>query len=300
MTGALEGRRVLITGAGRGMGREHARLFAAEGARVVVNDNGAERDGQGHDPAVVAAIAAELKDAGGEVLANDDDMATMAGAEAAVDSAVEAWGGLDVVVNNAGILRDRMFVNMTEDEWDVVIRGHLKSTFCTTRVAAGRWRDRTKAGEEVHAAVVNVSSTSGLMGAVGQSNYGAAKAGIAAMTVILAEELGRYGVRCNAIVPVARTRMTEEVAGIADVVRAPEDPAEFDVFHPANVAPVVAWLATESCSATGRVLYVRGGEVRLVEGWHYVRSWEHGGPTSIADVDEALGALLASPVGESP
>ncbi|HEU5302464.1 MAG TPA: SDR family NAD(P)-dependent oxidoreductase [Acidimicrobiia bacterium] len=296
MTGALEGRRVLVTGAGRGMGREHARLFAAEGARVVVNDTGVERDGTGHDPSVVGAIAAELTDAGAEVLASDDDVATMAGAEAAVATAVDAWGGLDVVVNNAGILRDRMFVNMTEDEWDAVIRGHLKSTFCTTRVAAGRWRDRTKAGDEVHAAVVNVSSTSGLMGAVGQSNYGAAKAGIAAMTVILAEELGRYGVRCNAIVPVARTRMTEEVAGIADVVRAPDDPAEFDVFHPAHVAPVVAWLATEACPVTGRVLYVRGGEVRLVEGWHYVQSWEHGGPTSIAEVDAALGAMLA---GES-
>ncbi len=294
MTGALEGRRILVTGAGRGMGREHARLFAAEGARVVVNDNGAERDGQGHDPSVVAAIAAELADSGAEVLANDDDMATLAGAEAAVGSAIDAWGGLDVVVNNAGILRDRMFVNMTEDEWDAIIRGHLKSTFCTTRVAAGHWRDRTKSGEEVRASVVNVSSTSGLMGAVGQSNYGAAKAGIAAMTVILAEELARYGVRCNAIVPVARTRMTEEVAGIADVVRAPEDPSVFDVFHPANVAPVVAWLATEGCAANGRVLYVRGGEVRLVEGWHYVQTWEHGGPTSIADVDEALGALLSS------
>jgi len=279
------------------MGREHARLFAAEGARVVVNDTGAERDGTGRDPSVVGAIVAELVDAGGEVLASDDDVATMAGAEAAVAAAVGAWGGLDVVVNNAGILRDRMFVNMTEDEWDAVIRGHLKSTFCATRVAAGHWRDRTKAGDEVHAAVVNVSSTSGLMGAVGQSNYGAAKAGIAAMTVILAEELGRYGVRCNAIVPVARTRMTEEVAGIADVVRAPDDPAEFDVFHPAHVAPVVAWLASEACPATGRVLYVRGGEVRLVEGWHYVQSWEHGGPTSIAEVDAALGAMLA---GESP
>lgn len=274
------------------MGREHARLFAAEGARVVVNDTGAGRDGTGHDPAVVGTIAAELTDAGAEVLASEDDIATMAGAEAAVAVAVDAWGGLDVVVNNAGILRDRMFVNMTEDEWDAVIRGHLKSTFCTTRVAAGHWRDRTKSGDEVRAAVVNVSSTSGLMGAVGQSNYGAAKAGIAAMTVILAKELGRYGVRCNAIVPVARTRMTEEVAGIADVVRAPDDPAEFDVFHPAHVAPVVAWLATEGCPATGRVLYVRGGEVRLVEGWHYVQSWEHGGPTSIAEVDAALGAML--------
>ena len=281
------------------MGREHARLFAAEGARVVVNDNGAEADGLGDDAAVIGAVVDELVSGGAEVLGSDHDVATMAGAEAAIGLAVDAWGGLDVVVNNAGILRDRMFVNMTEDEWDAVVRGHLKSTFCTTRIAAGLWRERTKGGEDVQASVVNVSSTSGLMGAVGQSNYGAAKAGIAAMTVILAEELARYGVRCNAIVPVARTRMTEEVAGIADVVRAPDDPATFDIFHPANVSPVVAWLATQGCTATGRLFYVRGGEVRLLEGWHYVRSWEHGGPTTIDQVDEALTTLLDDATGAS-
>ena len=230
----------MITGAGRGMGREHARLFAAEGARIVVNDAGAERDGTGSDAAVAAAIAEELTSAGAEVVASDHDVATSGGAQAVIDLALGTWGRLDVLVNNAGILRDRMFVNMTEEEWDSVIRGHLRSTFSTTRIAAGHWRDRTKAGEEVRASVVNVSSTSGLIGAVGQSNYGAAKAGIAAMTVILAEELGRYGVRINAIVPVARTRMTEEVAGIADVVRVPDDPGVFDTFHPGNVSPVVA------------------------------------------------------------
>jgi NAD(P)-dependent dehydrogenase (short-subunit alcohol dehydrogenase family) len=274
------------------MGREHARLFAAEGARVVVNDTGAERDGTGNDPGVVGAIADELRSAGAEVVVSDHDVATTEGAQAAIDLALGTWGRLDVLVNNAGILRDRMFVNMTEEEWDSVISGHLRSTFSTTRIAAGHWRDRTKAGDDVRASVVNVSSTSGLLGAVGQSNYGAAKAGIAAMTVILAEELGRYGVRINAIVPVARTRMTEEVVGIADLVRAPADPAVFDTFHPGNVSPVVAWLATEACPATGRVLYVKGGEVRLVEGWHYSGTWEHDGRGTVAEVGDALGALL--------
>jgi len=292
MTNSLEGRVAVITGAGRGMGREHARLFAAEGARVVVNDTGAERDGTGSDPTVAAAVADELTSAGSEVVASDHDVATTEGAQAVIDLALGTWGRLDVLVNNAGILRDRMFVNMTEDEWDSVIRGHLRSTFSTTRIAAGHWRDRTKAGEEVRASVVNVSSTSGLIGAVGQSNYGAAKAGIAAMTVILAEELGRYGVRINAIVPVARTRMTEEVAGIADVVRVPDDPGVFDTFHPGNVSPVVAWLATEACAVTGRVLYVKGGEVRVVEGWHYGETWEHEGRATVAEVGSALGALL--------
>ena len=291
-TGALAGRVAVITGAGRGMGREHARLFAAEGARVVVNDTGARADGTEADAAVVTAIAEELRASGAEVVASDHDVATTEGAQAAIDLALGTWGRLDVLVNNAGILRDRMFVNMTDDEWDTVIRGHLRSTFSTTRIAAGHWRDRKKAGEDPRASVVNVSSTSGLLGAVGQSNYGAAKAGIAALTVIIAEELGRYGVRVNAIVPVARTRMTEDVAGIADRVRAPDDPAVFDIFDPANVSPVVAWLATEACPATGRVLYVRGGEVRVVEGWHYADTWEHEGRGSIAEVGEALGKLL--------
>jgi NAD(P)-dependent dehydrogenase (short-subunit alcohol dehydrogenase family) len=289
--GALDGRVVVVTGAGRGMGREHARLLAAEGAALVVNDTGAERDGTGGDPAVVEAVAAELAARGAAVVATADDVSTMDGAERTVAAAVDGWGRLDALVNNAGILRDRMFVNMTEDDWDAVVRGHLRSTFCTTRRAAGHWRDRSKAGEEVRAAVVNVSSTSGLLGSVGQTNYGAAKAGIAALTVILAQELGRYGVRVNAIVPVARTRMTEEVAGIADVVRAPADPAAFDVYDPANVSPVVAWLVSEACPATGRVLYVRGGEVRVMEGWHHGRMVERDGRWTVPALGAALGDL---------
>jgi NAD(P)-dependent dehydrogenase (short-subunit alcohol dehydrogenase family) len=278
----------VITGAGRGMGREHARRFGAEGASVVVNDTGTERDGTGSDPEVIGAVAAELSALGVPVAASADDVTTMDGAARAIGLAVETWGRVDVLVNNAGILRDRMFVNMTEDDWDAVVRGHLRSTFCTTRVAAGHWRARTKDGEAVQASVVNVSSTSGLLGAVGQSNYGAAKAGIAAMTVILAEELGRYGVRANAIVPVARTRMTEEVAGIAELVRAPDDPAEFDTYHPANVSPVVAWLGTTDCPLTGQVVYVRGGELRVMEGWRQGPVLPHDGPRTVADCARAL------------
>ncbi|HSO95577.1 MAG TPA: SDR family NAD(P)-dependent oxidoreductase [Acidimicrobiia bacterium] len=286
--GALEGRVAVITGAGRGMGREHARLFAAEGASLVLNDTGAGRDGTGTDPDVVGAVADELRSQGVSVAVSTDDVTTMDGAEHAIGLGIERWGRVDVLVNNAGILRDRMFVNMTEDDWDAVVRGHLRSTFCTTRVGAGHWRTRTKDGEAVQAGVINVSSTSGLLGAVGQSNYGAAKAGIAAMTLILAQELGRYGVRVNAIVPVARTRMTEEVAGIADLVRAPEDPGVFDTYHPANVSPVVAWLATEGCPLTGQVIYVRGGELRVMEGWRMGPVLEHDGPRTVADCARAL------------
>jgi NAD(P)-dependent dehydrogenase (short-subunit alcohol dehydrogenase family) len=290
--GALDGRVAVITGAGRGMGREHARCFAAEGASVVVNDTGGGRDGEGSDPACAEAVAAEIRDAGGAALASADDVTTMAGAERAVTAALDAWGRLDALVNNAGVLRDRMFVNMTEDDFDAVVRGHLRSTFCATRIAAGHWRERTKAGDPVRAAVVNVTSTSGLLGAVGQTNYGAAKAGIAAMTVILAQELERYGVRVNAIVPVARTRMTEEVAGIADLVRAPDDPAAFDTYHPANVSPLVAWLASEDCPASGLVLYVRGEQVRIMEGWHYTTSVEHPGRWTVAALAGALAGRI--------
>jgi NAD(P)-dependent dehydrogenase (short-subunit alcohol dehydrogenase family) len=289
--GALDGRVVVITGAGRGMGREHARLAAAEGASVVVNDSGTGRDGTGSDASVAEAVAAELAADGADVRASTDDVTTMDGAQRAVGAALAAWGRVDALVNNAGVLRDRMFVNMTEDDWDVVVRGHLRSTFCASRVAAGHWRERTKAGEAVQASLVNVSSTSGLLGTVGQTNYGAAKAGVAALSVILAEELGRYGARVNAIVPVARTRMTEEVAGVADVVRAPDDAGAFDAYHPANVSPLVAWLASAGCPLTGRVLYVRGGEIRVMDGWHQGERFAHDGPWTVASCAGALSAL---------
>jgi NAD(P)-dependent dehydrogenase (short-subunit alcohol dehydrogenase family) len=290
--GILDGRVVIITGAGRGMGREHARLCAAEGASVVVNDLGCERDGTGSDPTIAEAVADEIVASGGAAVANADDVATMAGAQKLVDQAVERFGRLDALINNAGVLRDRMFVNMSEDEWDSCIRGHLKAAFCPTRIAAAYWRDLFKAGEAVQAAVVSTSSTSGLIGQAGQSNYGAAKAGIAAMTVILAEELGRYGVRANAITPVARTRMTEETPGVADLVKRPEDPAAFDVYNPANVSPLIAWLISAECPATGKVFYVKGGEVRQFLPWHYGKQIDGGDRWSVAELAEAVTPLL--------
>jgi NAD(P)-dependent dehydrogenase (short-subunit alcohol dehydrogenase family) len=290
--GVLEGRVVVITGAGRGMGREHARLCAAEGASVVVNDLGCARDGTGSDPTVAAAVVDEIGSSGGVAVASAEDVATMDGAERLIAQAVDRFGRLDAVVNNAGVLRDRMFVNMTEDEWDACIRGHLKAAFCPTRVAAAYWRDRFKAGEPVQAAVVSATSTSGLIGQAGQSNYGAAKAAIAAMTVILAEELGRYGVRVNAITPVARTRMTEETPGVADLVKRPEDPAAFDVYDPANVSPLVAWLVSAGCPASGKVFYVKGGEVRQFLPWHYGKQIDGGDRWDVGELGDAMTPLL--------
>lgn len=234
--GALQGRAVVVTGAGRGLGREHALLAAAEGAAVVVADTGAAADGTGSDPSVIEAVAAEITTAGGQAVASTADVATTEGARELLTLARDTYGRVDGLVNNAGILRDRMFVNMSEDDWDAVIRGQLRSTFAPCRVFADHWRTESKAGNQPVASIVNVSSTSGLIGAVGQTNYGAGKAGIAALTVILAEEIGRYGVRVNAIVPVARTRMTQDLPGIGEMVAAPADPAAFDVYHPGNVS----------------------------------------------------------------
>lgn len=268
----LEGRVVVVTGAGRGIGREHALLAAAEGAHVVVNDTGAAADGSGTDDALAAAVAAEITALGGSAIASTADVTTVAGAQALLDLAVENFGAVHGLVNNAGVLRDRMFVNMSEEEWDTVIAGQLRATFAPCRVFGAHWRDRSKAGDAVAASIVNVSSTSGLLGAVGQSNYGAAKAGIAALTVILAQEISRYGVRVNAITPVARTRMTENVPGIAEMVAVPADPNDFDIYHPGNVSPVVAHLLTADCDTNGSVFYAKGGEIKQFLGWSYGKS----------------------------
>lgn len=265
--GALDGRVAIITGAGRGIGREHALLFAAEGAKVVVNDLGGAVDGSGDDRTPAEQVVAEIREAGGEAVANADDVADWGGGKHLIDAAVEAFGDLHVLVNNAGILRDRVIVNMTEEDWDSVIHVHLKGHFVPTRHAANYWREKSKAGEEVHASVVNTSSTSGLLGNPGQANYGAAKAGIAAFSVIAAQELGRYGVRVNAIAPAARTRMTESTPGLSDIVKAPNDESQFDVWDPRNISPLVAYLATEGCPVTGRVFFVQGGTVRNFQNW---------------------------------
>ncbi len=265
--GALDGRVAIITGAGRGIGREHALLFAAEGAKVVVNDLGGALDGSGDDRTPAERVVDEIKALGGEAVVNTDDVADWEGGKRLVSSALEAFGDLHVLVNNAGILRDRMIVNMTEEDWDSVIHVHLKGHFVPTRHAAAYWRERAKAGEEVRACIVNTSSTSGLFGNPGQTNYGAAKAGIAAFSVIASQELGHYGVRVNAIAPAARTRMTELTPGLSDIVKRPQDESQFDVWGPANVSPLVAYLATEDCPLTGRVFYVQGGTVRNFQNW---------------------------------
>jgi NAD(P)-dependent dehydrogenase (short-subunit alcohol dehydrogenase family) len=265
--GALDGRVAVITGAGRGIGREHALLFAAEGASIVVNDMGGAMDGSGDDRTPAEQVVAEIEAMGGRAIANAEDVADWEGGKRLIDSAIEAFGDLHVLVNNAGILRDRVLVNMTEVEWDSVVQVHLKGHFVPTRHAAAYWRERTKSGHEVKAAVVNTSSTSGLLGNPGQSNYGAAKAGIGAFTVIIAQELIRYGVRVNAIAPAARTRMTQSTPGLAEVIAAPEDPGRFDVWDAANVSPLVAYLSTEDCPANGRVFYVQGGTVQTFQNW---------------------------------
>jgi NAD(P)-dependent dehydrogenase (short-subunit alcohol dehydrogenase family) len=282
--GALDGRTAIITGAGRGIGREHALFFASEGANVVVNDLGGAVDGSGDDRSQAQQVVDEVTAAGGKAVANTDDVCDWEGGKRLVDTAVETFGDLHILVNNAGILRDRVLVNMSEAEWDSVIHVHLKGHFVPTRHAAAYWREQTKAGKEVKASVVNTSSTSGLLGNPGQSNYGAAKAGIAALTVIAAEELVRYGVRVNAIAPAARTRMTEQTPGLSDIVRAPRDAAVFDSWDPANVSPLVAYLATESCPATGRVFFVQGGQVRLFQPWTMTESIDKDDRWTVAEL----------------
>jgi NAD(P)-dependent dehydrogenase (short-subunit alcohol dehydrogenase family) len=279
--GALDGRIAIITGAGRGIGREYALLFAAEGAKVVVNDLG--------DAA--QEVVDEIVAAGGQAVANNDDVADWEGGKRLIDAAIDTYGDLHVLVNNAGILRDRVLINMSEEEWDAVIHVHLKGHFVPTRHAAAYWREQTKAGKEVKASVINTSSTSGLLGNPGQTNYGAAKAGIAAFTTIAATELARYGVRVNALTPNARTRMTVETPGLADIVAAPTDAAAFDAWDPANIAPLVAYLATEDCPATGKVYFILGGQVRLFQPWTLTDTIEKDDRWTVAELQAEMHKL---------
>ena len=266
--------------------------MAAEGAKVVVNDLGGRVDGSGDDRSPAEQVVAEITEAGGEAIANADDVADWEGGKRLVDAAVDAFGDLHVLVNNAGILRDRVLVNMTEEDWDSVIHVHLKGHFVPTRHAAAYWREKSKAGEDVKASVINTSSTSGLLGNPGQSNYGAAKAGIAAFTVIAAQELSRYGVRVNAIAPAARTRMTESTPGLSDIVRAPNDESLFDLWDPANISPVVGYLATRDCPATGRVFFVQGGTVQNFQNWTMTESIDRPARWTVADLQVEMGRLL--------
>lgn len=259
-----QGRVVIVTGAGRGLGRAHALALAAAGARVIVNDIGVENDGSGGSSGPAHDVVAEIRAAGGEAVANGSDVADWAQAGALVKTAIDAFGRLDAVVNNAGFVRDRMFVSTSEEEWDAVIRVHLKGHFCVTRNACDHWRAESKAGRPVDARIINTSSGAGLQGSVGQGAYSAAKAGIAALTLVQAAELGRYGITSNAIAPSARTRMTESV--FADMMKKPED--GFDVMDPANVSPLVVWLASaESRDVTGCTFEVAGGKISLADGW---------------------------------
>ena len=264
---ALDGRVAIITGAGRGIGREHALLMASEGAKIVVNDLGGNIDGSGADAGPAQEVVDEIKAMGGEAVANTDSVTSWEGGQRMINAAVEAFGDLHVLVNNAGILRDRVLVNMTEEEWDAVNAVHLKGHFVPSRWAAAYWREKSKElGAPVNAAIINTASGA-MLGNAGQTNYTAAKAGIAAATLVMAQELSRYGVRANCLAPVARTRLTLQTPGLGDVVAPPEDPSQFDVFDPANISPLVAYLATADCPFTGGVFHVGANEVGLYGGW---------------------------------
>ena len=294
--GICAGRVVIVTGAGRGLGRAHALAFAREGAKVVVNDLGAELDGTGGSSGPAGEVVAEIRAAGGEAVANGADVADWAQAEAMVAQAVDTFGHLDVLVNNAGFLRDRMLANLAEDELDAVLRVHVKGHLAPTRHAIEHWRARAKAGEEVQGRIINTSSGAGLLGSVGQGVYSVAKAGIATLTLVEAAELGRYGVTANAIAPAARTRMTEQV--FADTMAAPAEDA-FDAMAPENVSPLVVWLASlDSGFVTGRVFEVEAGKVSLADGWQHGPERDKGArwePRELTDVVRELIAKAPQP-----
>ncbi|GEB55825.1 SDR family oxidoreductase [Streptomyces gardneri] len=291
MTGLCDGRVVIVTGAGRGLGRAHALAFAAEGAKVVVNDLGVDPDGTGGGAGPAQRVVDEIAAAGGEAVAHGGDIATADGAASLVATALEAFGRLDTLVNNAGFLRDRMLVNLEEDEWDAVMRVHLKGHFLPLKYAAAHWRAEAKAGRTPEARVVNTSSGAGLLGSVGQGNYAAAKAGIIGLTLVAAAETGRYGVQVNAIAPAARTRMTERT--FAETMAAPEGDA-FDAMAPENVSPLVVWLGSAaSAGVTGRVFEAEAGRITVMEGWRPGPTADKGARWTPAEAGDTALKLLA-------
>jgi NAD(P)-dependent dehydrogenase (short-subunit alcohol dehydrogenase family) len=289
MSGLCDGRVVVITGAGNGIGRSHALLFAKEGAKVVVNDLGGSRDGSGGSAGPAQQVVDEIKAAGGEAAANTDDISSWDGAKGLIQQAIDTFGGLDIVVNNAGILRDRMMANMSEAEWDAVIKVHLKGTFGPSHFAAEYWREKSKAGEQVDGRIINTTSPSGIFGNVGQANYGAAKAGIAAFTIITSQELGRYGVTVNAIAPTALTRMTEDLGMMSGLTE-----EQKDALGPDSISPLVVWLgSTQSAGVTGRVFGIFGPKISVGEGWAYGPSVDHGTIISAGELGEVIPGLVA-------
>ncbi|MFS4488975.1 SDR family oxidoreductase [Dietzia kunjamensis] len=295
--GICDGRVVIVTGAGRGIGREHALAFAAEGAKVVVNDLGAGLDGSNVGESPAEQVVAEIKAAGGDAVVNGNDISSWEGARELVQQAIDTFGGLDVLVNNAGFLRDKMLVGMGEQDWDNVINVHLKGHFAPLRHAAEYWRAESKAGRPRQARVINTSSGAGLFGSVGQGNYATAKAGIALLTIQTAAEMKGYGVTANAIAPAARTRMTTSAGeGMASQMAAPED-GSFDAMDPANISPLVVWLGSEeSAQVTGRVFEVEGGKVTVCDGWQRAASEDKGAKWEPAE----LGSVVPRLLDESP
>lgn len=291
MFGICEGRVVIVTGAGGGLGRAYALALAAEGAKVVVNDLGVGTHGEtGHTVGAAQAVVDEILAAGGRAVANTDDVTEVEGGQRMVQTALDAFGDLHAVVNNAGFVRDRMFVSCTPEEWDAVLRVHLRGHFCVSRAAVDYWRTKQKSGERPDARIINTSSGAGLQGSIGQSAYSAAKGGIASLTLVQAAELGRYGVTANALAPAARTRMTE--TAFADAMKAPED--GFDANDPANVAPTVVWLASsQSAHVTGQVFELQGGRIMLSEGWRDGPGVDEGRRWRPSEVGAVVDDLLA-------
>jgi NAD(P)-dependent dehydrogenase (short-subunit alcohol dehydrogenase family) len=288
--GICDGRVAIVTGAGRGIGREHALEFARHGARVVVNDLGVSLSGDDTGESPAELVVAEILASGGEAIAHGADIADFDQAADLVRCAIETFGDVHVVVNNAGFVRDRMFFTTSEDEWDAVIRVHLKGHFAVTRHACDHWRAQSKAGVAVDARIVNTSSGAGLMGSVGQSAYSAAKGGIAALTLVQAAELARYGVTANAIAPSARTRMTETV--FADRMAAPS--SGFDPNHPENISPLVVWLGSaQSAHVTGRVFEIEGGMVSVADGWHHGEVHDEGRRLDASTLGPIIDRLIA-------
>jgi NAD(P)-dependent dehydrogenase (short-subunit alcohol dehydrogenase family) len=291
--GICDNRTVIITGAARGLGRAYALAFAAEGANVVVNDIGTSLNGEGRDTSAADAVVADIKAAGGHAIANYEDITDWDAAKRIVDAAVAAFGDLHVVVNNAGIVRDRMFVSATLEEWDATMHVHLRGHFCLSRHAVDYWRAKQKAGTNPDARIINTSSGAGLQGSIAQAAYSTAKGGIASLTLVQAAELGRYGITANALAPSARTRMTEQA--FADKM-ATEGEA-FDVMDPANIAPTVVWLGSEqSAHVSGCVFELEGGKIMLEDGWREGPLVDKGAQWRPADVGTAVDGLLAARV----